>query len=156
MARRAQAFGEWGRRLFLWRSLRVLLVAGAGLSLAACGARGVTLEDVAVDRSLVTGSVPAARPTPPDAAIVSDEGTIRNAVSSAIVEDIGGNGLGWANAYTGSRGTISNVVEAREAGILCRSFTASRESYAGIHMFRGETCLGPANSWAMTAFEAME
>jgi hypothetical protein len=126
------------------------------MSLAACGARGVTLEDVAVDRSLVTGSVPAARPKPPDAAIVSDETTIRNAVSSAIVAEIDADGLGWANAQTGSRGTISDVVEAREAGILCRSFTASRESYAGVHMYRGETCLGSASLWAMTAFEAIE
>ena len=156
LARRAQAFGQWGRRVFLWVSLKALPCAAAGLALAGCGAKGVTLDDIAIDRSIVTGSVSPAPPIRADPATSSDEATIRNAVSSAIVEEIGVDGIGWANAYTGSRGTIRNVSETREGGVLCRSFTASRESFDGVHMFRGAACLGAARLWVMKAFERFE
>lgn len=151
MARRAQASAGWDRRVFVWLSL------AAALSLAGCGAKGFSLEDAIPDRSILTGALSRNKPAPPpDPVVTSDEETIRNAVTSAIVDEVGGDGLGWANAGTGSRGAIRDIRERQQEGRLCRRFTASRESFEGVHLYRGETCLGPAKIWAMTAFDRVE
>lgn len=105
------------------------------------------------DRSIVTGSVQPAATAP---YTLSDETTIRNAVSSAIVDEIGEAGIGWSNVSTGSRGAIREVRESREAGRVCRSFAATRESFEGVHLYRGETCLDPAGQWAMRRFQKVE
>lgn len=145
MAQPAQAFGGWDRRVFVWLSLCAALAA------AGCGGRGFSIEDAAPDTSIVTGSI-----GPPQPSGVSDEVTIRNAVSSAIVDEIGEAGLGWANAGTGSRGAIREVRETRDGAYLCRSFAATRESFEGVHLYRGETCLNAAKQWAMHRFERVE
>ena len=158
MARRAQDLAVWGRRVFLWLSLV------AALPLAGCGTRGFSLEDavpgapaLAPDRTLLTHSVSRAQPEPvADPAALSDEATIRNAVTSAIVDEIGADGIGWANAGTGSRGAIRQIAERQEASRLCRRFLATRESFEGVHLYRGEACLGPALIWTMTAFDRVE
>ena len=129
----------------------------AALPLAACGTTGFSLESAVPDRSTVTGSIGGGQSAvPADPMVASDEDTIRNAVSSAIVDEIGNDGLGWANAGTGSRGAIRQIFERHDGGRLCRRFTASRESYEGIHLYRGETCLGSAKIWSMTAFDRVE
>lgn len=130
--------------------------------LAGCGMSGFSIEDAVPDRALVTGTIVQQQNMPADPVFASDEETIRNAVSSAIVEQIGETGeagensLGWANAGTGSRGAISQIVEQREGSRICRRFTASRESFDGVHLYRGEACLGSARNWAMTAFNRVE
>ena len=48
---------------------------------------------------------------------VSDEATIRNAVSSADPEQAKLQPLAWANADTGSRGAISSMLEKKENGV---------------------------------------
>ena len=145
LAQAAQASDGWGRQVFVWLSLC------ASLALAGCGGRGFSIEDVAPDTSIVTGSIAPQRPSG-----VSDEATIRNAVSSAIVDEIGEAGIGWANAGTGSRGAIREVRETRDGAYLCRSFAATRESFEGVHLYRGETCLNAAKEWAMHRFERVE
>jgi hypothetical protein len=71
--------------------------------LAGCGG-GMGLRQVEADTSILTSAVA------PDAALagdpqkISDQTTIRNAVSSANVEELGGSALSWANADTQSRG----------------------------------------------------
>jgi len=150
LARRAQAFAGWGRRVFVWLSL------AAALPLAGCGTKGFSIEDAIPDRSILTNAI-SRKPSPPaDPVVTSDEATIRNAVTSAAVDEVADNGLGWANAGTGSRGTIREIRERQEEGRLCRRFTASRESFEGVHLYRGETCLGPAKIWMMTAFDRVE
>lgn len=157
MGRPAQAFDGWGRRLFLWFSRGAALCLLLAVPLAGCGARGISIEDAVPDRSIVTGSVPR-QPAPPpaDTATRSDEATIRNAVSSAIVDEVGDGGIGWANAETGSRGVINRIHEDRRDGFLCRSFTATRESFDGVALYRGETCLGSSRLWVMQAFDRVE
>lgn len=149
MGRRTQAFADWNRRVLLWLGL------AAALPLAGCGTAGFSLEDAAPDRSAVTGSIGRGQVEPAGgpAAAASDEDTIRNAVSSAIVGEIGAEGIGWANAATGSRGAVRQISERRDGSRLCRSFTASRESFDGVHLYRGEACLGAAKIWTMTAFD---
>lgn len=151
MARRAQDFAGWGRRVFVWLSV------AAAVSLAGCGTRGFSIEDAVPDRSLLTSSVSRQQPDiPADPVSASDEETIRNAVSSAIVDAVGDDGIGWANARTGSRGAIRQIRERQDGNRLCRRFTASRESFEGVHLYQGETCLGPAKIWMMTAFDRVE
>lgn len=125
--------------------------------LAGCGARGISIEDAVPDRSIVTGSIPSQPAAQaPSATTRSDEATIRNAVSSAIVDEIGDGGIGWANAETGSRGIISRISEDRRGGFLCRNFTATRESFDGVSLYQGETCLGSSKLWVMQAFDRVE
>ncbi|MEX4007319.1 RT0821/Lpp0805 family surface protein [Neoaquamicrobium sediminum] len=153
MARPAQPFAGWDRQVFRWLSARGALVLLAVVALSGCGARGFSIDDAVPDRSIVTGSIfrDSAAPAS-DAAATSDEMTIRNAVSSALVEELSAEGIGWANAETGSRGAISAITESRDSGYLCRAFTASRESFDGVRLYRGETCLGSAKLWVMKSF----
>lgn len=155
MSRRAQNIAGCNRQVFVWFSLAMAAM------LAGCGMRGFSIEDAVPDRALVTGGIAKqSQGLPADPVFASDEDTIRNAVSSAIVEQAGengaGNGVGWANASTGSRGAISQIIEERDGPRICRRFTASRESFDGVHLYRGETCLGSARIWTMTAFDRVE
>lgn len=115
-----------------------------------CAARGLSIDDL-VDDTLTTGSVPAAA-TASDQPLTSDRTTMMNAVSAAIVDEMSSDGLGWANAQTGSRGLISAIAEERSTGSVCRRFMSSRESFAGVHLYRGTTCLASGGRWAMMDF----
>jgi hypothetical protein len=122
--------------------------------LSAC-ASGFSLEKAVPDRSLVTGSIPAsapATPLPGNDDRLSDETTIRNAVSSVDLASLAGKPLAWANAETGARGEIDALAQkTRESG-PCRTFRASRESFDGVRLFTGEACMA-AGSWQMTRFD---
>ena len=108
------------------------------------------------DRSIVTGATSRQPASPVDAVKMSDEAIIRAAVSSAVVDEVGQAGIGWANAATGSRGTIRDIRETREHSVLCRNFTASRESFEGVHMYRGEACLGSERIWVSRSFQRIQ
>ncbi len=117
------------------------------ISVAVCGcATGNMLSKAEQDTSIVTSSVNTKEPPVP-ADILSDEQTIRNAVSSANVEAIGADPVSWANSATGSRGAISSITEYKERGTLCRKFKTSLESYEGVRLASGETCLGADGQW---------
>lgn len=131
------------------KRLAVLCICCA--SLAAC-ASGVDMSKLDVDT--ITTSAAGAENVP-DQTRVSDSVTIRNAVSAIDVEEHGSGPLAWANAETGSRGTISDLSETREDGVICRRFTASRESFDGVGLYKGETCLGSQGDWLMRAFDRM-
>ena len=85
----------------------------------------------------------------------SDQTTIGNAVSSADIEQLGGQAVPWANAGTGSRGSITELAELKDRGQTCRRFKASRESFDGVAMFEGELCLASAGGWRMQGFKAL-
>ncbi|MGX9117608.1 RT0821/Lpp0805 family surface protein [Mesorhizobium sp. BHbsci] len=129
----------------------IVLVA---LPLAACGAGGFSLEQAEIDRTILTSSTPAAA-SPIDQDRASDQATIRNAVSSADIQELGGQAVPWANSDTGSRGSITELAESRDNGQLCRRFTASRESFDGVALFKGEVCLAGAGAWRMQDFKAL-
>lgn len=129
----------------------IVLVA---LPLAACGAGGFSLEQAEVDRAILTSSTPAAA-SPIDQDRASDQATIRNAVSSADIQELGGQAVPWANSDTGSRGSITELAESSDNGQLCRRFTASRESFDGVALFKGEVCLAGAGAWRIQDFKAL-
>jgi hypothetical protein len=154
LSRAAQAvqlsiFGKLGLRA----GHLAALLCGCVL-LSACGAGGFSLQKAEVDRSLYTSNVPSAR-TPFEADRLSDEATIRNALTSADIEALGGAPLPWANADTGTRGTISGVVETRSDGKLCRSFSTTRESFDGVGMFKGEACMVGSGAWRIESLKAL-
>lgn len=144
MARPAQESASHVRDIICWLSLVSVIV------LAGCGTKGFSIEDAAPDRSIVTGSIAS------DPEATSDEATVRNAVSAAIVDEIGSEGLGWANVETGARGTIRDLHESRQGQLICRSFNTTRESFAGVHLYSGEACLAPSRQWAMHRFQRVE
>lgn len=82
---------------------------------------------------------------------VSDETTVRNAVSS-IDPDGTTQQIPWANADTGSRGAITALSQVKENDVLCRSFTTTRESFDGVALYRGKACMDDGGSWQMMAF----
>ncbi|MER8635793.1 RT0821/Lpp0805 family surface protein [Mesorhizobium sp. M0437] len=153
MSRIAQAFdsGQWS--VIASASAKAMIVTII-LPLAACGGGGFSLEQAEVDRSILTSSTPASV-TPLDQDRASDQATIRNAVSSADVEQLAGQAIPWANADTGSRGSITELAEFRANGETCRRFTASRESFDGVALFKGEICLAGGSIWRIQDFKAL-
>ncbi|MCF6117934.1 MAG: hypothetical protein EOS07_02105 [Mesorhizobium sp.] len=158
MSRIAQLFDSRQWRLIASARAQAAVKAAAivlvALPLAACGAGGFSLEQAEVDRTILTSSTPASA-LPIDQDRASDQATIRNAVSSADIQELGGQAVPWANSDTGSRGSITELAESRDNGQLCRRFTASRESFDGVALFRGEVCLAGAGAWRMQDFKAL-
>jgi len=112
------------------------------------------MQKAEVDRTFYTSHVAAPR-TSSEAERLSDEWTIRNAVTSADIETLGGAPLPWANAETGARGQITGIAELKGKGTLCRSFSSTRENFDGVGMFRGEACMVSSGAWRMQSFEAL-
>ncbi|MET3520712.1 MULTISPECIES: RT0821/Lpp0805 family surface protein [Mesorhizobium] len=154
MSRIMQAFDSRQRGVIASASVR-LMVAAMALPLAACGAGGFSLEKAEIDRSIVTASAPSSPAAPASGDEDSDQTTIGNAVSSADILELGGQGVPWANAGTGSRGSITEMVELKDAGLTCRRFTASRESFDGVSLFKGQLCMAAAGGWHMQEFKAL-
>ncbi|TPK95827.1 MULTISPECIES: RT0821/Lpp0805 family surface protein [unclassified Mesorhizobium] len=154
MSRIAQAFdsGQWS--VIASASAKAALLTLA-LPLAACGAGGFSLEKADVDRSIVTSSTPYSPAAPAAADKDSDQTTIGNAVSSADIKELGGQAVPWANAGTGSRGAITELVELKDGGLTCRRFSATRESFDGVALYKGELCLAGAGGWRMQEFNAL-
>lgn len=107
------------------------------------------LSSAKVDRSLSTGTVAQA----PSTDSMSDETTVRNAVSSADLTKLRGQPLPWANASTGSAGVIDAIVENESSGQVCRQFRTSRHAYDGIATFYGKTCLIDGADWQLLSFQ---
>ena len=135
----------------LRRSSSLILIGVATLSLSGCMTGGFDfLSESKVDRSVATGTVPQ---NPPSTDTLSDEMTVRNAVTSADVGRIGAQPLAWANASTGSAGVIDTIVENNESGQVCRQFRTTRHSYVGIAKFYGKTCLVGGGNWQLMSFQ---
>lgn len=152
MSRAAQASEGYFLHSLRRQGLNAALLA-AMLPLCAC-ASGFSLEKAEIDQTILTGSVSESGAPVADPERLSDEATIRNAVSSADPE-LGGVPLPWANAGTGSRGTITALAEHKDEGPLCRRFTTSRESFDGVSLYQGEVCMVAPGAWRMESFEAL-
>ena len=122
--------------------------------LSGCAASGLDVADSAVDQAEQTGSTPVVDQSA-DPTRVSDETIIRNAVSAADPEQAKIQPLAWANAETGSRGAISGMMEEKDGSKLCRTFTASRESFDGVAMYSGDACKDDQGIWYMRNFKPL-
>ncbi|UHS55825.1 RT0821/Lpp0805 family surface protein [Agrobacterium vaccinii] len=101
-----------------------------------------------VDKSLSTASVPHQSNTQ----TLSDDATIRNAVTSADLAKISDSPLPWANAATGSAGVVTAIREDRASGFVCRQFDTTRHSFEGVASYSGQACLSETGEWLMTRF----
>lgn len=115
-------------------------------------AGGVNLSRIKTDDLLTTSSVKSHRPGGIDREEFSDQSTMRNAVSSASLEQLGGEPLYWENKDTGSRGTVFAIEEHKEGRTICRRFSATRESFDGVAIYHGDTCLDGHGDWWMREF----
>lgn len=147
------AFRNRPRCVFASACAKASLLAAA-LALGGCGAGGFSLEKADVDRSVATSSVSGSAPVA-DADGTADQATIRNAVSAADIEEQAGRPLAWANPETGARGTITGLVQSKDGGRLCRSFGGSRESFDGVSMFQGRTCMVGTDQWRIEDFKLL-
>lgn len=126
------------------------------LGLGGCVVAGPGLGDM-VDDSLITGSIaPAAEAGPDQTAAqpdqVSDQRTVRNAVSAADIEGAGGR-YAWANPQTGASGVITALREVRAGRQICRKFQTSRQRFDGVALYNGEACTVGEGEWALVRFD---
>ena len=128
----------------------VAAVALSAILLSGCvGGRYDLAAGLKVDRSVKTSSIPGS-----SGDRVSDEATIRNAVSSLDLSRYRGDPIPWANSASGSAGVISRVAEIRdEGGTLCRDFTTTRHSYRGVAGYKGRACMTQGGDWSLLSFE---
>ncbi|MFC5385240.1 RT0821/Lpp0805 family surface protein [Aquamicrobium segne] len=123
------------------------------LSLGGCGMGGFSLEKAAIDRSIVTGNVSAAKEGQvEDVSLLADRITIRNAASAADLQELAGQPIPWVNADTGARGVISSIAEIRDRGELCRVFSTTRENFDGVALYKGRICMVGAGNWRIDEF----
>lgn len=118
-------------------------------ALGGCATANV-MKKAEVDNTILTGSIDKSGGGTSDDA--SDEQTVRNAVTSADLEQLGDRPIEWANSDTGSRGSVDVVREYREKGVLCRTYSGSIESFSGVSMFSGDACLGKDGGWWPRSF----
>jgi surface antigen len=128
----------------LWRKLLSILLP---ICLAAC-ASGNMLSRAEKDRSIITGSI---RPNE-TASAITDEDTIRNAVTSVDPKKLDAAGVAWTNPSSGASGQITGLIEFQDNGKLCRSFTASVTRFDGVSLYHGEACLRNEGGWQLRAF----
>lgn len=152
MSRVAQAYARRPAQ-HLPRLIARLAAISACLTLAACGG-GMSLSKIEADKSILTSAVAPDPNIAADPQAVSDQATIRNAVSSANLEEVSGP-LAWANIETSSRGSIFDIVEVKRKSALCRSFKTSRESFEGVSIYSGETCTQQGGAWYMRIFKLL-
>ena len=150
-----QGMGDTGAGI-TWKSIqRVGVTALFCLLLTGCGTGSLGVDRSTPDKSIITGSVKAGDTGPDDEEFASDRLTIQNAVSSANLEQVGEAGVAWANAETGSAGVVREIAEQSRNGIICRSFVVRRESYDGVALHEGETCLDSDGFWKMRLFRGI-
>lgn len=135
-----------------WRKLLpIAALVALPVALAAC-ASGNLLKRAETDRSIITGSVSSATMMTPMTASITDEETIRNAVTSVDPNALGSNGLAWTNPTTGATGQITGLTEFQDNGHLCRRFSTSMARFDGVGLYRGEACLQNSGGWQLRAF----
>jgi outer membrane murein-binding lipoprotein Lpp len=128
------------------RGLAIVAVTMSGALVSGCMS-GLDLFDDKVD-TVRTSAVAN------NAERLTDEITVRNAVSSADLAHTAGSPIPWANSASGSAGVISTIAENRDAtGRTCRDFVTTKHSYQGIANYSGRTCLGNSGEWMLLAFD---
>lgn len=150
MQAEAQGWKPAGHQSGRGRVTIALLLAGATCGLSACG--GGVLAKAEADPTILTSSVAKSS----DPVLAQDQVTIRNVVTAIDAEEMGSRPLPWANTATGSRGTVTALSEYADGPSLCRRYTATRESYDGVNLFRGETCYAPNGGWLSRSFTVAE
>ena len=123
------------------------------LAMTGCAMNSFSIDKAVPDKTNITGSVAPAQQEDPKG--LSDQLTVRNIVSALNFTQWGKNPIPWANPGTGSQGMITAIAEKKGEAGLCREFQASRESFEGIMLYQGETCMERDGQWVLKSFTAM-
>lgn len=135
--------------------VRMLALASMFVALQGCSMTGKALESSTADVMAMTAAPSTVAPDPftdvddtegAERDRLLDEDTIRSAVTSANLEETS-EALAWANEATGSSGEIRGISQRKVSGQTCRSFSATREAYDGVTLYRGELCLDRRTGW---------
>lgn len=131
--------------------MKFAVVIAAPLLLSGC--MGFGMDET--DTKITTNSVDSAAYRAPSDS-VSDEATIRNAVTSADLSRMAQSvSIPWANTTTGSAGVINSIREENNGSYVCRTFITTRHSYRGISNYGGKACLVGSGDWQIIAFKEM-
>lgn len=129
----------------------LLLIAGCGLS--GCG---LTPGGPEADLdTMTTGSIAPAPAAPArtvvEAVAPSDWERIRLTASTFIPSATNGEIIDWTNPETGSNGTLSPLVKARNEpdGRNCRPFALTVSDVRGIRGYRGDACRATDGMWQL-------
>ncbi len=141
----AKTVGDTSKRRYT-SLLKIVIVTMSVPTLASCVGNGLDFGSSLPDNALTTATTPAAQKT------VSDEITIRNAVTSADLSKLGTAPLPWANSSTGSAGVVEQISEIADEGVVCRDFVTTSHSYEGVSKYQGRTCLRTGGDWTMVTF----
>ncbi|WP_421579165.1 RT0821/Lpp0805 family surface protein [Shinella sp. M31] len=129
------------------RCIVLAAVTTSAAFLSGCMSGLDLFEDSKVDSTIRTSTVA-------NGERLSDETTVRNAVSSADLAQAAGQPIPWANSASGSAGVISTIAENRDgAGRTCRDFVTTKHSYQGIANYSGRTCMATSGEWLLLAFD---
>jgi surface antigen len=129
---------------------KVVTVAILVMPLCGCMGSGLGMTSTdGVDTSVSTHSTiqPKSQET------VSDEMTVRNAVSSADLDKLKNSPLPWANTDTGSAGVVTAINQSQLGSLVCRDFTTTSHSFSGIAKYSGKACLAGNGEWQILSFE---
>lgn len=118
-------------------------MTGRGLNQAAAGAIALADSQYVTRDPFLTADDPEGG----ERDRILDEDTIRNAVTSADLDDEGISTLSWANPLTGSSGDISGIEQREVARQICRKFSATRQAYDGVTLYQGDLCLDRRTGW---------
>jgi hypothetical protein len=145
---------KFGVKEHHWRDAFKGLSAAVSLCLlSGCAMKDFSMEKAVPDQATVTGSVAAAQPA--DNKGSSDQLTVRNIVSALNFTQWGNKPVPWSNPETGSQGTITAIAEKKDDAGLCREFQTSRESFDGVMIYKGETCMQNGGQWTLKSFAPM-
>jgi len=117
--------------------------------LAGC-ASGMDLDRMGTDRSIVTGSTSS---TAQQNGAASDEAAIGAAVSGWMPGAPPPEAMPWVNVATGSSGAIQRIADTIDADGACRTFTATREAFDGVGLYRGRACSSNGGAWLLKSLD---
>jgi surface antigen len=141
------------KKLTKCRPFKGLAATLAICLLSGCAMKGFSIEKAVPDQTTVTGSIAPAQPV--DTKGSSDQLTVRNIVSALNFTQWGNKPVPWSNPETGSQGTITAIAEKKDDAGLCREFQTSRESFDGVMIYKGETCMENGGQWTLKSFAPM-
>jgi surface antigen len=145
---------KFGAKKHHWRDPVGGAVLGVAVCLlSGCAMKGFSVEKAVPDQTTVTGSVAPAQSV--DNKGSSDQTTVRNIVSALNFTQWGSKPVPWSNPETGSQGTITAIAEKKDETGLCREFQTSRESFDGVMLYKGETCMQNGGQWTLKSFAPM-
>ncbi|MCX5497432.1 RT0821/Lpp0805 family surface protein [Kaistia dalseonensis] len=127
------------------------MLAGCGLTPSGADLDMTTTGSIAPAAAPEKPSMPPTQPNVVEAVAPSDWERIRLVASTSLVGLPNGGVIDWTNPDTGSNGTISPLLAARNEpdGRNCRAFALTVSDIRGIRRYRGDACRATDGMWQL-------